>query len=120
MDGNREEVLQLILNNFTFLFLISRVQADSVNIYIPLHFSQTKKCSIHKQIKFARTIKMRRSKISLLFLSRFQAFRSVPGAALYHLEQAISVSMISIILLVCWGSWPHTLFFFLVLELVFL
>lgn len=31
-----------------------------------------------------------------------------------------SVSMISIILLVCWGSWPHTLFFFLVLELVFL
>ena len=42
MDGNREEVLQLLLNNFTFLFLISRVQADNMNIYILLHFSQKK------------------------------------------------------------------------------
>ena len=34
MDGNREEVLQLMLNNFTFLFLISRGQADKLCEYL--------------------------------------------------------------------------------------
>ena len=60
MDRNREEVLQLILNNFTFLFLISRVQADNVNIYILLHCPQKKKMLNTQANKIACTIKMRR------------------------------------------------------------
>ena len=60
MDGNREEVLQLILNNFTFLFLISRVQADNANNYLhPVTFFQKK--MLNTQVnKIACTIKMRR------------------------------------------------------------
>ena len=53
-------------------------------------------------------------KLAYCFLARFGRSTLQPGTGY------LFRTMISIILLVCWGSWPHTLFFFLVLELVFL
>lgn len=98
-----------------FFFYISRVQyyIQTMWIFTSCYILLNKKCSIHKGIKLHAISKWEDKKLAYCFLARSGRSTLPPGTGY------LFRTMISIILLVCWGAWPHTLFFFLVLELVF-